>query len=102
MIFFPSLLFQFSGLYSTRSYPTVTITSQLSMAALMWSLPCRPIVNNECESERGTAPLPMKVLTTGIPVLCASRSSCFAARLRTAPLPAKIIGFLAPAMASTA
>ncbi len=44
----------------------------------------------------------MKVFTTGMPVFCARRRSCSDARFRTAPLPARITGFFASAMMSTA
>ena len=52
-----------------------------SSAALTWSRCCRPMVNRQCWSLRGIAPLPMKVLTTPMPTLRASRRSCSDGRL---------------------
>ena len=69
---------------------------------MMWSLPCRPTVKRQCSSLLGTAPLPMKVLTTPMPLSAASRLSWVEARLRMAPLPARISGLLAPMIVSTA
>ena len=60
------------------------------------------MVNRQCGSDIGTEPLPMKVLTTPMPVLCAKRRNCRAARLRTAPLPARMSGRFASAMRSMA
>ena len=60
------------------------------------------MVNRQCGSDIGTAPLPMNVLTTPMPVLWAKRRSWRAARFLTAPLPARTIGRFASAMRSTA
>jgi hypothetical protein len=58
------------------------------------------MVNKQWGSLIVTEPLPMKVLTTPIPHLWANRRSSAAARLRSAPLPARMIGLRASAMIS--
>jgi hypothetical protein len=95
-------LFHDLGWYSTMSKPTAITQSASSTATAGQSRCPSPIVKRQSGSDGGNAPLPMNVLSTGIPFARANARRLSEARFRSVPLPVRITGNFALRITSAA